>query len=281
MEEYLVFGAGGQLGSAIERVFPAVRAYTKTDVDVTSESAVREALAYTTPRAIINAVSFCGVEEAEKDSFMAYRSHVLAPLILARAAASRGVPLVHVSTDYVFDGSKDSFTEDDVPNPLNVYGVSKLAGEHMVRAYAPLHYIIRTSALFGVRRDGTHQNFVSKRYAELRGGNTVSMVNDQWTVPTYTDDLAAALLALCERTVPSGTYHVVSSGGSVSWFDFTVTIAQSMGVDESHVVPINSSASSSMVRRPVHSVLASSRLASFDIVLPSWRDSLERYLKIL
>lgn len=277
----VIFGAQGQLGNACSVAFSDVHGYSHDEVDVTNEEVVLHTLRQINPTVVINATAFCSVEDAETAPDAAFRSYASVPLLLARATSAVGATLIHASSDYVFDGARDSFSEQDLVNPLNAYGVSKVAGEYAVRAYNPHHYIIRTSALFGSRGKGSDNNFVSKRIDELKRGTTIRIVNDQWTVPTYTEDLACALNAVLEKNLPHGTYHVVNAGGGVTWFDFARAIAREAGFSENQVVPISSSESLSRVTRPVRSVLSADSVNTFGIAMPSWEDGLRRYLKKL
>lgn len=274
----VIFGAQGQLGHACSIAFSNVHGYAHTEVDVRDETAVHSILASIRPSVVINATAFCSVEDAEKTPDVSFSAYGVVPLLLARATSALGATLIHISSDYVFDGTKDSFSEQDPVNPRNVYGVSKVAGEHAVRTFNPHHYIIRTSALFGCRGKGSDKNFVSKRIEELKRGTTVRMVNDQWTVPTYTEDVAHALVSMVEKELPCGTYHVVNGGGGVTWYDFARTIAKEAGFSENQIVPISSAELLSHVKRPVRSVLSSDLLSTFGITLPSWEDGLRRYL---
>ncbi len=275
----IIFGAGGQLGYAFSQVFPDAHTASHADIDIADREAVEKLFADIKPTVVINAAAYQSTEKAEyEETLEAYRVNVLGAITLARLAEKYGATLIHVSTDYVFDGeSASGFTEASAPRPRNVHGLSKLASEEAVRAYCVNHYIIRTSALFGPRPHSFGTNFVTKRIAQLERGDTLSMVDDQWTVPTYTFDVAHAVRQLLEVDAESGVYHVVNAGGAVTWYGFTKEIHTSIN-SSTVVAPVATDRVGSTLFRPRYSVLLSLKLQALGIELPDWRDSLRTYI---
>jgi dTDP-4-dehydrorhamnose reductase len=219
------------------------------------------------------------VDEAEHQPELAFAVNATAPAALARACATLGARLIHVSTDYVFDGALGRpYLEDDLPAPLGVYGASKLAGEHLVRAYAGERaLIVRASAVFGVAGEGVGKggNFARAILRQAAAGQPLRVVDDQTTSPTAATDLARAILALAERNV-GGLLHVTNAG-SCTWYRFARAILELTGLD----VPLTAATSeerSDRARRPTYSVLSGARLAGLGIVMPPWREALARYL---
>jgi dTDP-4-dehydrorhamnose reductase len=277
----IIFGAGGQLGFALKEIFPEAHALSHDVVDIADESAVEALFEQFRPQVVLNAAAYPHAEKAElEDTLEAYRVNACGAIVLARLAAKYKAVLVHVSTDYVFDGaSRAGCVETDTPHPLNVHGLSKLAGEDAIRAYAPLHYILRTSALFGPRQGTVGNNFVTKRLLQAQRGEEIGVVNDQWTTPTYTFDVAHAVRELLEKKAPYGTYHAVNEGGGVTWHEFTEAICREGGYDNTVVHAISSETSASLLRRPKYSVLQNTKLPTLGIVMPHWKDALSEYIK--
>jgi len=278
----LLIGANGQLGSDLQRVFRAegdevVRA-TRAEVDVCSEDRVSRVIADAGPDVVLNTAAFHKVEECEKNPALAFQVNASAAMNLARACQRSGAILVHFSTDYVFDGQKKSpYEETDLPSPLNVYGVSKVAGEHLISSNANRYLIIRTSGLYGVAgSSGKGGNFVENMLKKAVAGEAIRVVNDQVLTPTYTADLAEVTRKLI-LTGQFGLYHL-SSEGRCSWYEFTRGILECAGV-EGHLTAVKTCDFPSPVRRPAYSVLAKTKIHAMGLSLPPWQDSLSRYLR--
>lgn len=195
---------------------------------------------------------------------------------VARAASSAGAPLVHVSTDYVFDGAKrEPYLESDAPAPVNVYGASKLAGERFVRLLTR-HYVVRTSGLFGVAASGRSANFVTTMLRLARDGVKIAVVDDQRFSPTSARDLASTVAHIIGSEA-YGLYHVTGSG-DCSWFEFAAAIFDDAGLSPA----LNRTTSAdygARARRPAYSVLGSAALPAIGAAeLPHWRDGLRAYL---
>jgi dTDP-4-dehydrorhamnose reductase len=255
-------------------------------LDLAALDRILPALADLHPHVVINAAAYNRVDEAESRPEYAFLINAIAPGWIARATAALGARLVHVSTDYVFDGTAaHAYREHDLPAPLNVYGASKLAGEQLVRAYAPDALVVRTSGVFGTptAQARAQGNFVQAILRQARRGNAeepavLRVVDDQIVGPTYADDLAAAILQLAQRG-ERGLVHVTNSG-ACSWHEFACAIVAAMGLHAT-VAPIRSAERADAARRPAYSVLAHARLNGYGIKMADWRDALQRYLRTL
>ncbi len=272
-------GSRGQLGRALEaacgsRGIPFVGA-DLPELDVTDASAVRRAVADAHPTAIVNCAAFTAVDAAEAHEAEALAVNGSAVETLASAADRAGATLIHLSTDYVFDGTAERpYREDDPPAPRSAYGRSKLAGE-LAAARAARHLIVRTAWLFG----GGGANFVEAIRRQLNAGaRELRVVNDQRGCPTYTVDLADVLLRLLALGT-MGVIHAVNAG-SATWFEFAKEIVRQTGRD-AEVVPITTVEAGGAAARPAASVLDTSELRRIlGSDLPPWQDALARYLAL-
>jgi dTDP-4-dehydrorhamnose reductase len=275
----LLFGGWGQLGSELTRAARDhdVARPAHAEVDVTDAEAVLEAVRGHRPDAVIDAAAFHQVDRCELEPATAFAVNALGAINVARAAREAGARTVYVGTDYVFDGTKgEAYGEDDRPNPLNVYGVTKEAGERGVRLSCLDHLVVRLSGLFGhAGSSGKGGNFVETILSKAEAGEPLSVVSDQRLAPTAASDAADRLLWLLEHTAPAGTYHLVNRG-SCSWFEFARAILQSAGI-EAEVAP--RSTSPDEVGRPAFSVLADTRTAALGLPRArSWREALDWYV---
>jgi dTDP-4-dehydrorhamnose reductase len=272
----LVAGAGGQLGRAlVQRLGDRVAwAPERHQLDIMDLEAVRAAVARVHPDVVVNAAAYNKVDAAEAAPADALSVNAAGTLHLARAAAEAGALLVHVSTDYVFDGAQSRpYVEEDPPRPINAYGVSKRAGEMMVEAVGAPALVVRTSGVFGPggsRAKGG--SFVDRILERARTGAPVRVVNDQTFSPTYAPDLAEALIALIDRGA-RGIVHVTSEG-ACTWYDLAVAALEAGGV-KAQVVPIATLDLGLPARRPPYSVLSTRRYADMGAgPLRSWREAL-------
>jgi dTDP-4-dehydrorhamnose reductase len=279
----LVFGGWGQLGTDLaavagQRGHEVIRP-RHPDVDVREESAVRDAVLAGKPDAVIDAAAFHKVEACEADPSSAFAVNAVGARHVARAASDAGARSVYISTDYVFDGERPTgYTEDLPVGPVNVYGVTKAAGERLVRLADPASVVVRGSGLFGhAGSSGKGGNFVEAILARARAGEPLSVVDDLLFSPTSSRDMAERVLMLLESDVPPGFYHVANRG-SCSWFGFARRILELARID----AEISSRPSSpDGVRRPRVSILLDSKSAGLG--LPpgrSWEDALARYLHV-
>jgi dTDP-4-dehydrorhamnose reductase len=278
-----IIGANGQLGVDLCRVLAAqkisVLPLTHRDIDVSDSGQVNRALNSVQADVVISTAAYHKVEECEKQAAQSFAVNALGPRNLALACRQKNAVLVHFSTDYVFDGAQRSpYTESDLPRPLNVYGVSKLAGEHMLRITWERHFVIRTCGLYGVAGSaGKGGNFVETMLKKAGEGAPIRVVDDQVLTPTFTGDLAEAVSQLI-RTEAYGLYHV-SAEGQCSWFEFASKIfeLEKLSVD---LRPVSSAEFSSPVQRPAYSVLSKQKLGSLGLSMPRWEEGLGRYLAV-
>ena len=253
-------GSAGQLGAALVRTLGDQVAWAggREALDVRDGAAVLRAVQAARPDVVINATAYNKVDAAEVETAEALAVNAAGPRHLARAAREAGAVVVHVSTDYVFDGTRRApYTEDDPPRPLSAYGVSKLAGELMVAASGAPFLIVRTSAVFGSGGSrGKGGSFVERILARARAGEPVRVVDDQVLSPTYAPDLASAILALLE-TGARGLFHVTGAG-STSWHGFAVAALRQAGLDVP-VQAVKSKEFAAPAARPAYSVLSNGR----------------------
>jgi len=271
----LVTGAGGMLGRAVvdgaTRLGHDVHAAPHAELDITDAAAVRRLVAQRRPRAVINCAAYTDVDGAESDPAVAFAVNGAGAGNVAAAAADVGAQIVHVSTDYVFDGSKrEPWLESDPVAPLGAYGETKLAGEHEVVAANPRHSIVRTAWLFGAGG----RNFVDTMLALGAGRDEVSVVTDQIGCPTWCGHLAGALVQLAERPAETGIHHIAGAG-SCSWNELAVEVFDRAGID-CRVLPTTSDAFPRPAPRPAYSVLGSER--PNPLTLPRWQDGVAEYL---
>lgn len=274
-------GAEGQLGRALVARLGADLAWAggRAELDIADAGAVARRLAEARPDVVFNAAAWNAVDQAETRFAEALLVNAAGPAYLARAARACGARLVHVSTDYVFDGTATRpYVEDDAPHPLSLYGVSKLAGEQAVAASGGEHLVVRTSAVLGLgssRAKGG--SFVERILARARAGQPLRVVSDQRFSPTCAPDLAGALVALAERGA-RGLVHVTNSG-SCSWHALAVAALELTGI-AGPVAQIGSAELGAPARRPAYSVLSGERCAALGLPpLRPWREALAELLR--
>jgi len=276
-----VIGANGQLGTDLCRVLAAqsfsVLPLTHRDVDVSDSAQVDRVLSSIHADVVISTAAFHKVEECEKQPAQSFAVNAVGPRNLALACRPKNAVLVHFSTDYVFDGAKRRpYTESDLPRPLNVYGVSKLAGEHMLGLTWDRCFVIRTCGLYGVAGSaGKGGNFVETMLKKASEGAPIRVVDDQVLTPTFTGHLAEAVSQLI-RTEAYGLYHV-SEEGQCSWYEFARKIFELEKLPV-NLKPVSSREFASPVQRPAYSVLSKQKLRGLGLSMPSWDDGLSRYL---
>jgi dTDP-4-dehydrorhamnose reductase len=271
-----VAGSEGQLGSALVRLLKdrVVWSGGRAALDVRDTRAVLDAVRAARPDVVVNATAYNKVDAAETETVEALAVNAAGPAHLARAAREVGALIVHVSTDYVFDGAKTTpYEETDTPHPLSAYGVSKLAGDLLVRASGAPFVLVRTSAVFGAGGSrGKGGSFVERILARARAGEALRVVDDQVLSPTYAPDLAAAIVALVEAGV-RGLFHVTGAG-STSWHGFAAAAVRLAGIEAS-VQAVKAKDYAAPAARPAYSVLSNRRYLSLGLpALRGWEAAL-------
>jgi dTDP-4-dehydrorhamnose reductase len=279
---YAVLGALGQLGRDLCPRLPGdVLPLTRDQIDLARPDAVGPALAALRPDVVVNCAAYNFVDRAEAEPEAAFTVNAWGVRALAAACRDLGCTLLHFSTDYVFgldDSRTTPYREADAPGPVSVYGLSKLAGEYLVRALCPRHLVVRTCGLYGVwGSGGKGGNFVEAMLRVAGQSKPLRVVADQVCTPSYTPDVAAAAVALLEKGRP-GLYHVTNAG-SCSWHDFAAAIFALAGA-RADLSPITSREYGAAARRPAYSVLAGEAYQALGLPpLRPWSDALAAYLE--
>lgn len=292
MKRILLTGCTGQLGQELQRTLAhegEVIGVNRQTVDLLQTASIRQAITEVKPDLIVNAAAYTVVDKAETETELAQAVNETAPTVMAQEAQKQGATLIHISTDYVFDGRKNTpYTEDDVTNPLGVYGRTKLKGEEGIRQTCTNHLILRTAWVYG--RFGK-VNFVKTMLRLFAEREEVRVVADQVGSPTWAADLAQAIAILvsvssqepAQSCIPTGTYHYTNSGVA-SWYDFAVAIleeAKPLGfsLKVQRIVPITTADYPTPAKRPAYSVLSGKKIS--DLLgshPPHWRQALRQML---
>lgn len=277
-------GRDGQVGGELLRSLAPIGPILATDraaLDLADPDAIRRVVRECKPGLIVNAAAYTAVDRAESEPELAMRVNGAAPGVLAEEAKRLGALLVHYSTDYVFDGRKDApYSEADATNPINVYGATKLAGEHAIAASGCRHLILRTSWVYGARG----RNFLLAILRKARDSQELHVVADQVGTPTSAELVARATLAAVTRALQApeltGIYHVTARG-ETSWYGFAQAILLAVGISAA-VIPIESRDFPSIAVRPRYSVLDIARFVRvFDFEPPAWSADLRQVLQRL
>ncbi len=279
----LVSGANGQVGKCLKDVadsFPGVQFIFlgRENFALEQFEMVHNVLETLKPDWVVNTAAYTAVDKAENESALAFLINGEAVGNLVNACRQNDCRLLHISTDYVFDGQKHSpYVETDTVNPLGVYGASKLMGEELIEANAPDSVIVRTSWVYSSHGN----NFVKTMLRLMKEKDSIGVVNDQYGCPTYAIDLAETLVQICLQQNPAaGIYHF-SNTGPITWFDFASAIA-SITHSNCKVNAINTSQFPTLAKRPAYSVLSNEKLKStFGIEQKDWLQSLEHCLQLL
>ncbi len=277
-EPYLVIGSKGMLGTdlvrlLLERGIKTV-ALDLDELDIRAADSVMDALETHRPSVVINVAAYTDVDGCESRPEEAFSANAQGPENLAKASLATGSFLVHISTDYVFDGNKRSpYLEEDPINPLGVYGRSKAEGERSIRELLPdRHCIVRTQWLFGLHG----KNFVEAILSQAQKRDVLRVVGDQKGCPTYAPDFAASLIGLCGLSA-RGTFHVTNSG-ETTWYEFARRILELAGITTVHVEAMSSQELDRPAPRPAYSVLDNSRFIELTgSRLRRWEEALEAY----
>jgi dTDP-4-dehydrorhamnose reductase len=279
----VIIGANGQLGSdcvlAFQKAGHEVAGLTHQDIEIADETSVADKLTSLSPGLVINTSAMHNVDACEKSPLQAFAVNAVGARNLARLSNELGFVLIHISTDYVFDGIKNApYLETDVPRPLNVYGNSKFAGEIFVQTIARRYFVVRVSAIYGANpcRAKGGNNFIKLMLKLARERGEVKVVDDELVSPTYTPDVANQLVRLSE----AGAYGIIHStaNGSCSWYEFAEAIFR---LTKTKVKLLRAAPGEfpMKVPRPKYSVLENSALKRLGIDdMPHWSESLREYL---
>ncbi|EAW38123.1 dTDP-4-dehydrorhamnose reductase [Lyngbya sp. PCC 8106] len=289
MRHILLIGKDGQLGQELQQVLAPlgeIKSVGRDSLDLANPEAIAKMVAEVKPDLIVNAAAYTAVDKAETEQNLAQAINSTAPGILAKQAQEIGATLIHVSTDYVFDGSQSHpYLETDPTQPLGVYGQSKLAGEQAILSTQANAAIVRTAWVYGVGGKG---NFVKTMLRLGAEREELRVVCDQVGSPTWTGDLAEAIVQLSQQINPeiAGIYHYTNSGVT-SWYDFAIAIfeeAKQLGfpLKIQRVVPISTAEYPTPARRPAYSVLNTQKISAIlGSYPPHWRQSLRKMLSKL
>lgn len=277
----LIIGSNGQLGTDLVKVMANEKLITLThkDIEVCDFNNTRQILTSNRPDIVINTSAYHKVDECEDNVGKSFQVNTYAVRNLAFVCKDLGCTLIHMSTDYVFGGEKNKpYTEEDAPNPLNVYGVSKLAGEYFIRNVCEKHFIIRSSGLYGVAgASGKGGNFVELMIRLAKENKPIKVVDDQVLTPTYTRELAEKMKQLIQ-TGKYGLYHITNNG-ECSWYTFAKKIFDFIGLIPK-LSPTTSVQFGVKAKRPKYSVLDNSNLRKIDFDnMRTWKEALREYLK--
>lgn len=279
----LVTGCNGQLGNEIqllEKEYPQ-HTYFNTDVaelDITNQLAINDFINRHAIDGVINCAAYTAVDKAENDKELCTSLNTVAPSYLAAAIDKRGGWIIHVSTDYVFDGTHHTpYVETDTPSPDSVYGSTKLAGELGVSKFSKKHMIIRTAWLYSAFGN----NFVKTMIRLGKEKTELGVIFDQIGTPTYARDLAVTIMTAVDKGIETGVYHY-SNEGVISWYDFTKAIHRIAGIKDCKVRPLHTSEYPTAANRPAYSVLDKTKIKqTYGIEIPYWEDSLKECIERL
>ena len=275
----LVTGAGGVVGRAVvahcKALGDTVIGYTHSELDIGVRPLVTTEVARVRPDYVINCAAWTDVDGCEKDPARAEQANAAGPENLARACREVGAGLVTISTDYVFDGTREGFyTQRDDPHPLSVYGVTKLAGERRANSALARTVVVRTGWVFGVGG----RNFQSRVVELARGGAQLSVINDAYGTPTFAGDLAIRLRELAQLNMP-GLFHAENSGPGVSYEEFACVALQLAGLSDKDLKGVGSASLQRPAPRPRQTRLACLWSGHLGLEpLPDWQDSVRRWL---
>ena len=274
----LIIGAKGMLGQDLAKVFSSheLVLWDKDEIDITFEDQVLNKIKEEKPDVIINSAAYNDVDGCEENFELANKVNGYAVGYLAKAAKEVNAVLVHYSTDYVFEGTKEKgYKEDDQPNPQSKYAESKYLGEQELAKNTDKFYLIRTSRLFGkpAMAMGAKKSFVDKMLELSKNRDTLEVVDEEYSNPTYTPDLAKQTKYIIENKVSFGIYHAIDEG-ACTWYTFVQEIFKIKNID-AELVPVSSDKFPRPAKRPAYSSLINTKLPK----MRSWQEALEEYLK--
>jgi dTDP-4-dehydrorhamnose reductase len=278
----LVTGTNGQVGHALmsELTEHELIGLTRQDCDLTNLNQIKQVIDQHQPDLIINPAAYTKVDQAEDEPELAFQINRDAPKVMAEKAREYDIPIIHFSTDYVFDGQKEgAYTEEDLPNPLGVYGKSKFAGEEAIRDIDGQYYIFRTSWVYSSKG----QNFYLNIQRKIQEQDELKVVNDQFGVPTSALFIAQQIKKMIHKLLNEnkGIYHLVPNG-IATWFDFAIAILNSSKLDQSEkkMIPVTSKEYPTKAKRPSNSCLANDKIQkAFVLKFKDWNSVFLESLK--
>jgi dTDP-4-dehydrorhamnose reductase len=275
----VVIGSTGQLGQDLMktlRVDHEVVGLAHKEIEVTDYASV-QTLKEQKPNVIINTAAFHKTDQCEDEPLKTFSVNAVGPKNVAAICKELNATNVFISTDYLFSGLKNEpYTEADIPDPINTYGISKLAGELFTKQ-TPSHYIFRVASLFGVAgASGKGGNFVETMIMKAKKGESISVVDDMWMSPTYTKDAAESIKKILELQLPFGVYHLTNQG-QCTWFQFAQEIFKLAGLTPD-LKRIATSQIQTKAKRPLFSALKSVKLSKYNLEIRSWKKALYSYL---
>lgn len=286
MKKILLIGKTGQLGGEMMNDAPffgfEIIGFDKDRLDVTNEAQVKEKIAEIKPDILINTSAYNAVTLCEKNPAPAMVLNFAAVQNLAKICKESNVIFVTYSTDYVFDGKKGSpYEEDDAPNPLQVYGASKLSGERAaLSSYPEKTFVIRTCGLYGGKTGSPEKgNFVLNIMKEASSKDVIEVSSEQVVTPTYAGDLSKATFKLLNSKAMPGIYHLVNEG-QCSWYEFTEEIFKLAGINKK-LKPVDRGGSDGIIKRPKFSALKNKKAKELGLELPPWKQGLKSYFNFL
>lgn len=286
--EIAIIGAKGQLGSDSVKVFGEdTIPFTHSDIDIANNDSLIK-IKDSKPDVIINTAAFHKTDDCEDNPEKTFAVNAIGAKNVAKICNELGAINVYISTDYVFDGSKlnqysllsgykpSPYYEDDIPNPINTYGISKVAGESFTKL-SNRYYIIRVASLFGIAgASGKGGNFVETMIKKARNNEEIKVVDDMIISPTYTKDAANMVRNILMRNLPSGIYHVTNKG-QCSWYEFAKAIFDILDM-KANISPTKTDIYKSKAKRPMYSPLASIKLEKYGLEMEDWKDALRNYI---
>jgi dTDP-4-dehydrorhamnose reductase len=275
----IIIGSTGQLGQDLMKTMQKdheVIGLTHQKIEVTDYKSV-QTLKEQKPNVIINTAAFHKTDQCEDEPLKTFSVNALGPKNVATVSKEINATTVFISTDYLFSGSKNQpYTEDDAPDPINTYGISKLAGE-LYTKQNPKHYIFRVASLFGTAgASGKGGNFIETMIAKAKKDEPITVVDDMWMSPTYTKDAAETIKKILELQLPFGTYHLTNKG-KCTWFQFAQEIFKLTNLTP-NLKPIKTSQLQTKAKRPLFSALKSTKLPKYNLEMRSWKEALRSYL---
>lgn len=286
MKKILLLGANGQLGSDVVKVFSGSKnisllPFYRKNLDVEETNSIRIKLEkYSDVNYIINCTSYHKTDECEDFAEKSFKVNSMAVLEMARICLENKITFIHISTDYVFGGNKkEPYKEDDCPNPLNVYGISKFAGEIFIKNYCKKYFILRVSSLFGIAgSSGKGGNFIETMIKFAKEGRPLKIIANQFMSPTHTLDVARAIKCFIENSIKDyGIYHACNSD-FCSWYEFTKTIFEITSIN-ANLFRTSYEEYKTKAKRPKYSVMNNAKISKY-YRMPEWKGALQEYLKL-